>query len=307
MVAILSWFSAAVCVASAVSCLARRWWIFELATHFRVQYAALLAACTAAWLALGRPFDAAITGTLALVNGADILRMYRRRAPDTSGRPAVRVLMMNVNTVNPRRDRAVALARRLQPDVVVVIETHQPWVDRLAELRDLYPFFRTEPRDDGFGMTVLSRLPVEHHEVLRIGRDGLPCHVLRVPAGGRSLTVVGVHPHAPVTRSLAAGRNEQFSDLARFAARTPGPLLMTGDFNCAPWSPYFQDLLRATKLHDSRHGFGLQPSWPVQFLPLRIPIDHCLVSDGVAVHSRRIADDVGSDHFPVLIECSVTP
>jgi len=213
---------------------------------------------------------------------------------------------MNVNTVNRQHQRAIDLARRLQPDILIAIETGQAWVERLRELQDAYPFMDAAAREDGFGMTLLSRLPVEHHEVIRVGQARLPCQVVRVPLGGRTLTVIGVHPFAPVRPAAAAGRNEQFGELARVINRTPPPVLVTGDFNCTPWSPYFQELLRSTKLRDSRHGFGIQPSWPVECLPLRIPIDHCLVSDGIAVHSRRIADDVASDHFPVLVECSLT-
>ena len=305
IVSLLSLLSAGVCLLTAVSYLARRWWIFELAAHFRVQYVVLLAGCGAAWLAAGRPFEAAITLVLAAVNGADVLFMYRRRAPDVTGRPVLRLLMMNVNTANRQHDRAVALARRAQADVVIVIETDQLWVERLGALRDLYPFMQAAPRGDGFGMAVFSRLPVEYHEVMEAGLARLPCQVVRVPLDGKRLTVIGIHPHAPVTRLHAAGRNEQLQDVARYVSGTPGPVLVTGDFNCTPWSPHFHDLLRATRLRDSRHGFGVQPSWPVGFLPLRIPIDHCLVSEGIAVHSRRLGDDVASDHFPILVECSI--
>lgn len=306
MVSLLSVLSAGTCLLTAMGFFARRWWVCELAVHFRVQYVVVLAACSAGWLAAGYPVEALIAGALAAANVRDVQLMYRRRAPATAGGPVVRLLMMNVNTVNQQYHRAISLARQLQPDILIVIETGQAWVDRLRELQDAYPFMDAAARDDGFGITLFSRLPVEHHEVIPVGQAQLPCQVVRVPFGGRALTVIGVHPFAPTTPSSAAGRNEQFTELARLISRTPPPVLVMGDFNCTPWSPYFQDLLRSAKLHDSRHGFGIQPSWPVECLPLRIPIDHCLVSDGIAVRSRRIADDVASDHFPVLVECSVT-
>lgn len=43
-------------------------------------------------------------------------------------------------------------------------------------------------------------------------------------------------------------------------------------------------------------------TWPVGFWPLRIPIDHALHSAGVIVRDVRVGPDVGSDHFPLVVE-----
>ena len=92
--------------------------------------------------------------------------------------------------------------------------------------------------------------------------------------------------------------------LAQIVAERPGPLVAVGDFNSTAWSPYFSDLLNQTRLHDARLGFGLQPTWPTRQILLRIPIDHALVSEEVTVHDFRAGPDVGSDHFPVILDLS---
>jgi len=34
----------------------------------------------------------------------------------------------------------------------------------------------------------------------------------------------------------------------------------------------------------------------------RVAIDHCLVSPEIAIRDRHIGPDVGSDHFPVVLD-----
>ena len=63
--------------------------------------------------------------------------------------------------------------------------------------------------------------------------------------------------------------------------------------------------MRAARLHDSRLGCGIQPTWPAGRPLLWAPIDHCLVSKHVIVHSRRVSGNIGSDHYPVVIDFSI--
>ena len=79
-------------------------------------------------------------------------------------------------------------------------------------------------------------------------------------------------------------------------------MVLLGDLNCTVWSPYFGRLVRDSGLKDSSRGWGVQPSWPAGNWLLRIPIDHCLHSPEVRVVRRGIGPDVGSDHFPVIVE-----
>ena len=71
-----------------------------------------------------------------------------------------------------------------------------------------------------------------------------------------------------------------------------------GDLNVSPWSPHFGGLLRES-------GRGVQATWPTNLAPMRIPIDHCLVSPDVSVVGRRVGPDVGSDHFPIVVDVQI--
>jgi endonuclease/exonuclease/phosphatase family metal-dependent hydrolase len=58
-------------------------------------------------------------------------------------------------------------------------------------------------------------------------------------------------------------------------------------------------------LRDSREGFGLQNSWPAYWPWLSITIDHCLVSRDIRLIDRKVGPDIGSDHYPVLVEVGI--
>jgi endonuclease/exonuclease/phosphatase (EEP) superfamily protein YafD len=47
-------------------------------------------------------------------------------------------------------------------------------------------------------------------------------------------------------------------------------------------------------------------SWPTWSSALRVPIDNCFVSGGVAVRSYEDGPDVGSDHRPLVVDLGVT-
>ena len=127
----------------------------------------------------------------------------------------------------------------------------------------------------------------------------------QVDLGGQDLILISTQTRAPTRPGRTVDRREQFQQLAKVVAGQPQPVLLLGDLNATVWSPIVRDFLRTSGLQDGRHGFGLQASWPT-FLPLlAIPIDHALVSAGVTVHSFTKGPDVGSDHYPILVDFSL--
>jgi endonuclease/exonuclease/phosphatase (EEP) superfamily protein YafD len=39
---------------------------------------------------------------------------------------------------------------------------------------------------------------------------------------------------------------------------------------------------------------------------LGVPLDHCLISNGLAVRARRLGPSIGSDHFPLVFDVAIT-
>jgi endonuclease/exonuclease/phosphatase (EEP) superfamily protein YafD len=149
---------------------------------------------------------------------------------------------------------------------------------------------------------MVSRLPWTSVETVSIGAGDVPSIVARFQVNEAAWTIIGTHPLPPASKPAAAARNEQLSALAEFARREKVPVIVGGDLNVTSWSPYFSDLLREANLRDSRQGRGVQPSWASRIPLTDLPIDHVLVSPGIAVGNRTVGPHMGSDHRPVVAD-----
>ncbi len=306
---------AALCVAAVALAgyFGRLAWPCELASHFRLQYGACLA--TAALLyGVGRHWRRTLAcGLLAAANLVLIISPGSV-PPRPDDRPVVRAMLSNVLAKNEAHQPVLDYVQAANPDIIVFVEVTYDWAEALHALDVQYPYRRLIPARRSWGMALFSRLPLEDLDVRTLGETDSVALVARLKVGGQPLTLIGAHPFSPVSPTNLKLRNQQYEALAGLVHAHPGPLVLIGDLNSSPWSPYFQDLLSATQLRDSRQGFGNQASWPSKIplmgipIPLiRIPIDHCLVSRQIAVHDRQVGPDVGSDHFPVVVDFSVWP
>ncbi|MCU0565239.1 MAG: endonuclease/exonuclease/phosphatase family protein [Oculatellaceae cyanobacterium Prado106] len=91
-------------------------------------------------------------------------------------------------------------------------------------------------------------------------------------------------------------------NVAEYVRSRQHPTIVMGDLNTTMWSPIYRPLIHLTGLHNSRQGFGVQPSWVVDIPAFQIPVDHCLVSPSFRVLNNRIGRDIGSDHYPLIAD-----
>lgn len=299
------------CLATLASFAGLFWWGFELVTHFRVQYALALSGCVLILLTLRQWRWSALFGAFALLNLAFVIPAFREddaAAPAVAeSQPTLRALLANVNAGNRDLERLQHLIVESDPDIILLLEA-TPWLlDRLRDLNKSYPHHVAEPRDDPFGIALFGRHPWGRSQIFRFGDAASPpAIVATITAGERSFTLIGTHPWPPVSAELAEGRNEQLRALASRVRQSQLPLLVLGDLNLSPWSPWFARLLADSGLRDSRRGRGIQPSWPAGWWPLWIPIDHALYSEGIHIRHREIGPAIGSDHYPVIVDFQVS-
>ena len=305
--ALLTTATAIICTCTAVGFGGRLWWIFELASHFRVQYFFFLLASTFILLMWSRQREAILAGVFALINLSLIIPFYVTAPTVYAGGRMHRALLFNVNSSNRAHEEVRKFIHSMEPDFMVVVEANQTWVNELRKTEENFPFSRSIPRGDGFGLALFSRIPFENVEIQSIGKPEVPSLIARFTIDGQPLTVIGIHLQSPTGHARAEYRNHQLAELAKVVSSQKGLVMVLGDLNTTSWSPFFRDLLRKTRLRDSRKGFGVQPTWPTTFPPLWISIDHCLVSSRVVVHDRRIGSSLGSDHYPVIVDFSVEP
>jgi endonuclease/exonuclease/phosphatase (EEP) superfamily protein YafD len=283
------------------------WWPLENLGVFRLQYAVLLGIAAGA-LALGRRFvRAAALAVLAVVQVAPLLPLWlaRHEAATATGAQRLRLIVLNVHTENHDYGRTVDFIRTAHPDLVLLEEVDDAWVQALDALRGEFPFRIVEARRDNFGIALLSRRRPLSSRVHYFGDAAVPSIVAQLEVASRPLTVIGTHPVPPASAQYVRWRNGQIEALAQFCVRAATPVVLVGDLNMTERVAGFSRLLEHGRLHDSRRGFGVQATWPVQLLPFLIPLDHCLVSREVAVLDRRVGPAIGSDHYPVVVDLAL--
>jgi endonuclease/exonuclease/phosphatase (EEP) superfamily protein YafD len=302
-----------ICLATLAGFLGRISWFLELFSHFRFQYLILLTFSTILFIVGERYSQALVTGLLAALNLLLVLPLYVKGPAQTSSNPGVfpgegvyRILLANVLQANAAFGSIRHLIRAEQPDFIVLIEVNKTWIDQLKPVLDAYPFSRMPLREDNYGMAMFSRIPPTFSEVRHFGAIQVPSIVTTYNLEQRPVTILATHPPPPKTKQQADLRNIQLVEIAKYVQILEGESLLVGDLNLTSWSPFFTDLIQASGLRDSRKGFGMQNSWPAHRRLLMIPIDHILVSEGVVVLSRRTGQFNGSDHYPILLDFSLS-
>jgi endonuclease/exonuclease/phosphatase (EEP) superfamily protein YafD len=277
-------------------------WFLDLFSHFRVQYMLGLLVLGVLLFMGHRRKTAAAFLALACVNLMSVLPLYfgGSSAPDGAA-PALRAMLLNVNTRLGDPDRVRTVISAVDPDILILEEISSAWMSDLTWLTNSYPHSLAQPREDNFGIGLFSKLPLAEAEIVYIGDAEVPSIVATVSASQTNLRVIATHPLPPGGPDYSLRRNDQLERLPDYV-RSPLPVLVLGDLNVTPWNHHFRRLLARTGLRDSTKGFGVQPTWP-NFNPLlRIPIDHCLHSEDIGILDRRVGGDVSSDHFPLIVD-----
>ena len=73
------------------------------------------------------------------------------------------------------------------------------------------------------------------------------------------------------------------------------------------WSPYFDQLLEARALINTRRGFASYPlgRWALSSSLPVLPIDHCFVSPDIAIHNTRKGPPHRVDHLPLIVDLGI--
>jgi len=285
-------------------------WLFDLPTQFTVQFVILQGLALVYFIARRRArWPILLTLPFIAANLIPISRYYVPAAPAAAvATPNLRVLTLNLWARNDRANLVEGLIQTEAPDIVFLAEATPQWHHLLQQLRPSYPYSAPTVDDRTLPIMLLSRWPVKDAKVVRLGSRGRPTIIATVCKDvsgdkGACGLVVGLHTDRPLGPALARSRNTQLDELASLIAQQPERrVIVMGDFNLTPWSPYFHRFLDDARLRDSATGRGVAPTWFSRLLPFGLPIDQILLGPDVEVIQRRVGADVGSDHFPVIAD-----
>jgi endonuclease/exonuclease/phosphatase (EEP) superfamily protein YafD len=305
--AVVAGVVAVVGLATLAGLLDRVWWVFETADVFRLQYLVVLVAAGVGAFMLRRLRLAGVAAALATVNLAVLhvpLRLSGTAATDAPTAGGLRVLVANVEVGNTDFAAVERLVAQTHPELFGVIELTPAMAEHLDEELPGYRTRVLEPRDDAYGIGLYSRLPLQSANVTAFPTDGPPTVLARLHVGGKPLTVVVTHVHTPFAGSIHVRQLDALAAAAR--SQLGKRVVVCGDFNTPPWTGPLRDFAADAGLRDlyGSHAWAGY-SWPTWSSVLRVPIDNCFVSNGVAVTGHHDGQNVGSDHRPLVVDIGV--
>ncbi|PVA12011.1 endonuclease [Pelagivirga sediminicola] len=218
----------------------------------------------------------------------------------SDGPDAVRMLSSNVLMENERHDLLLGEIEKFDPDILLLMETDQAWIDAVEPALAGYSTIIRQPKDDHYGMLFATRLPAQKAEFVRLTTDETPSVFAELTApNGTTFRFVGLHPRPPVPGQDTEKRDAQIYYAARFARKSGVPIVVTGDFNDVAWSDTSRTFKHAGQYLDPRIGRGLFASFDAEKIYMRFPIDQLYVTEDAAIVSIERLAYIGSDHFPM--------
>jgi endonuclease/exonuclease/phosphatase family metal-dependent hydrolase len=211
-------------------------------------------------------------------------------------------------------DEVIAQITSLDADVVSLVEVNEPWAApaALPELASKAGYswifipsveLGRDTPTRGYGNALLTRLPVLAVQQWQLTwppalYDGTE------PSETRSMVLARLKlPSASLwagsTHLPSTSKRSRAAALRRLAAVTRGlepPWLICGDFNIA-----------ARRWIQAAQPVVLAPDPPQPTFPARHPrrsIDYCIASPDMSLDARALRAP-GSDHLPVIVQCSV--
>ncbi len=216
----------------------------------------------------------------------------------------LRVVTANALKLNRRPDRWAEAALDLGPDVLCVQEL-TPAIEAAlvrAGLHDRLPGGCAEAQSGSGGTGVWTSSPAAATE---LGTAGYVLAAVRLEVG---VTVASIHAVAPASKPRAPLWHESFAAISALAARTPGPLVVAGDYHATLAHGPLRALLAEGRLRDAHVDAGRwrrARTYPTRF-PLAL-LDRVLVTEEIAVRGITEHRLPGSDHLAVAADLTLAP
>ncbi len=242
--------------------------------------------------------------------------LYPREVADASNQQpsTVRLLIANVEKGNRQFEEVANVIKRLDPEMVVILEINDAWNEGLSEIKRTFPHHVGVVRSEGLGIELWSKLKLQQPQVRYLVSDKRASILTDVIGNdGNVFRMIAIHPTPPGLLQKSGDerhdsriRDAELSLVARQVAQGDSvPWLVTGDFNDVAWSHTTRLFARVSGLKDPRIGRKLMNTYNAKYLLWRFPIDQVYCSQDTTVHEFDRVQIPGSDHFGVFVELSL--
>lgn len=217
----------------------------------------------------------------------------------------LRILASNVLQPNRNAKALIDLIRQHQPDIFVTLETNQWWQDQLDIFGSDYRYSMKCPLENLYGMHVYSKYPLEDCAIQFLVQEDIPSmHAMLVLPSQRRVRLHFLHPTppSPTENDESTQRDVELLIVAKSVAELNTPVIVAGDLNDVAWSATTRLFRKISGLLDPRVGRGMFNTFHAHHWFMRWPLDHFFHSSHFTLSFLKRLPDIGSDHFPVLVE-----
>ncbi len=237
--------------------------------------------------------------------------LYRAQAKGSSvdfREESFTLLVSNVRMDNVDKKSLLSLVEVRNPDIILITEPDQEWADALEKLDREYTHAVKKPLPNTYGMILLSKFPLSESEINFLVKEDIPSIFTEITLpSGQIFDFYGVHPEPPKPGTDTYERDTELLIIGREIKEEQRPVIVAGDLNDVGWSRTSKLFRKYSKLVDPREGRGLYNTYSV-FIPLlRYPLDHIFYSNDFGLTSISKLENIGSDHFPIMITLTFEP
>lgn len=216
----------------------------------------------------------------------------------------------NIYQYNREASKYLEHLKRIDPDVIMLVETDQWWNDQLKPISKTHPYSLKAPLNNTYGMILYSKLELIKGEIKYLVEDDIPSVHTRIKLpSGELIQFYGLHPTPPVPgeNPRSTERDKEILLVAKEAKKSKIPVIVAGDLNDVAWSYTTELFSKISGLLDPRKGRGFFNTFHAKYPILRFPLDHIFCStDFSLVHIKRMPT-YGSDHFPMFVKLQIDP
>jgi len=212
---------------------APRFWVSDLAVHFRLQYVLVAVAACLILALTGHGYWATLSFLIAavqalicapLVNAPAVAAVAAAAAPAA----AFRVAAANVWYRNRHFQRVADFAARESPDLILLAEVTAECEAALASLTQEYAHRFSTRGNRGTGLLLLSRWPMRA-AVLPNFSEVEPAIAATLVIKERRVELLSVHTSWPIGPECTLERDRQLALIGDYARAHEGPLIVLGD------------------------------------------------------------------------------
>jgi endonuclease/exonuclease/phosphatase (EEP) superfamily protein YafD len=226
------------------------------------------------------------------------------KATDRSESNRISIMIANVYQDNTNTRGCLKQIAKVDPDVVILLETNERWDRETRELESAYSYYCRVPLENTYGLLLYSKLKLSETHIKYLVEADIPSiHTQITLQNGQRVQLYAVHPTPPTPNENARSteRDKELLLVADLAKQSLLPVIVAGDLNDVAWSHTTELFLKMSKLLDPRRGRGFFNSFHANYFFVRFPLDHAFTSPHFKLNAIKRLRNCGSDHFPIYL------